>query len=118
MKYFKIIEFYVNVFLIITFTLIFLNDADKFEILFIGYFVVGGVQVTGMIFHALFNWFTHRGGRRHFYHWLTAVLVALMPTGIIFYLLFWLAPILAIYYSFLCWSELQFIRKRELIHLK
>ena len=115
MKYFKITDLGISISLVLVFGVLGCQD---FRHLITGYFIVGGWQVVSMIVHAVGGWFNHIGSRRRMYHWITAITICLMPTGFIFYLLLFVAPVMAIYYSLMCYLELRALLFKELIHLK
>ncbi len=117
MKTFKLIEFYVNVLLIAAFTISYFIRREG-SMLFIGYFTVGSVQLFSMILHAVKRWFTGTKSFRLYYHWLVALLLALTPFGIGLYILLYASPFLAIFYTYICWRELQYIKLKEFVHLK
>lgn len=116
MKRFKMIDWVTSVVLIAGFLLASLVRKDGTFI--VGYFVVGAWQVVSMIVHATNGWFTTRGGTRYIYHRIMALLIGLMPLLFVFWFLLYLAPLLALWYTAICWQELQFMRKRAFIHLK
>ncbi len=115
MKQFKIIDLFVSVMLIISFSILSLVKQDG--IFFIGYFIVGGWQVISMIVHAVTHTFTHWPGARYAYHWVTLIAVLTMPLGSIWILLF-AAPVMAVYYTWLCYNEVYVKMKRPIDLLK
>jgi hypothetical protein len=123
MNTFKTIDVYIQVALIAIFTIL---SIVKFDSTFItGYFAVGSYQFVSMIVHECGQWFTIRGGSRRVYHNTTYVLVvcmALTPlvyvTGIVFLPLLFIAPLLAVYYTWLCYRETFVYMKRPLSVLK
>jgi hypothetical protein len=82
-----------------------------------GYFIVGGWQVISMIIHAVTKTFTHRSGKRYVYHWITFISVITMPMGS-FWILFFTAPFMAVYYTWLCFDEVRKMNQRPLALLK
>lgn len=116
MRTFKTIDFYGQVLLIVGFALAQLIWGEA--IFIIGYFVVGSWQVISMLVHYYNNWFTGKGTARSFYHWVTLITVLLMITVVIFYLLLFLAPFMAIYYCWLCYDEVYHKMQRPLAQLK
>jgi hypothetical protein len=118
MKIFKLTEFYMNVILIAAFAISFLISG-KGDLLFIAYFTVGAVQLFSMIIHAVNHWFTGRKSFRLYYHWLVFVLLLLVPVGGIgLFILLYAAPFLAMFYTYICWRELQYVKLKEFVHLK
>lgn len=118
MKTFKLVEFYLNILLIASFTIAFLLKSDG-DILFSAYFTVGAIQLFSMILHAWKGWFTGRKSIRLYYHWLVFLLLLLVPVmGIGLFILLYASPFLALTYTFICWRELQYLKLKEFVHLK
>jgi hypothetical protein len=117
MKTFKQFELLINVLLILSFT-IYSFIFQTMDTLFLSYFLIGAVQVAGMLIHAGKSWFTANRSIRWFYHWIVLVLLLLFPTGFSFYFLLYTAPVFAVFYTYLCWRELQTVKLKELVHLK
>jgi hypothetical protein len=124
MRRFKKIDFEINVILIIICTVFaFCNGGAGF---FIGYFVVGGWQLVSMLVHYYKNWFCEKGTKRRSYQ--TAVIVVLISalTGFIFFpimmlvaiVLLFAAPVMAIYYTWICYDETYVKMQRPLALLK
>ena len=121
MKNFKICDFWISAGLIISFTILniidFKGNILNTPVLFAAYFTVGGWQVISMIVHAVTHTFTHWPGARYAYHWVSLIAVITMPLGSIWILLF-AAPFMAVYYTWLCYSEVYVKMKRPLDLLK
>ncbi len=117
MKTFKQFELLINVILLISFTFYSILFATM-DVLFLSYFLVGGIQVMGMLVHIGKNWFTASRSIRWFYHWIVLALLLLFPTGFSFYFLLYTAPLFAVFYTYLCWRELETVKLKELVHLK
>lgn len=117
MKTFKLIEFYVNVLLIAAFAISYFISREG-GMLFIAYYTVGAVQLFSMILHAVKRWYTGKKSFRLYYHWLVFLLLLLIPTGIGLYILLYTSPFLAIFYTYICWRELQYVKLKEFVHLK
>jgi hypothetical protein len=115
MKKFKIWDMWVSILLIIAFAIASLVNQDY--TFMVGYFVVGGWQVISMLVHAFTKLFTHRGGARYVYHWITFASVATMPLGS-FWILLFTAPFMAVYYTGLCYTEVRKMNQRPLALLK
>jgi hypothetical protein len=84
MKQFKIIDFWISIGLIISFTTISVIEGfDGFisNYFLSGYFVVGGWQVISMLVHAFNHWFTSNNSTRYFYHCITFISLITMPVG-------------------------------------
>ena len=140
MKRFKIIDFWISVGLIIFFAILTLTPIripilisvlgvrDSFGNLIAGYFVVGGWQVVSMLVHAIAGWFSPRGSARERYSALVLVLIVLVSLGLWFqvyqiifvlYPLLFLAPVMALYYTYMCYREVFYkMRERPLDVLK
>lgn len=115
MKKFKKTDAWVSAFLITGFAVAsFINRDSTF---IIGYFVVGGWQVISMLLHAWFHLFTEKKGSRYVYHWITFISLLTMPVGSFFILLF-IAPFMAIYYTGLCFDEVRKMNQRPIAILK
>lgn len=117
MKTCKQFELLVNLILILSFTF-YLLLFQTINTLFLSYFVVGGVQVLGMLLHTGTGWFTANSSIRWYYHWAILVLLLLLPTGFSFYFLLYTAPLFAVFYFYICWRELETVKLKELVHLK
>jgi hypothetical protein len=119
MKTFKIIDVWTSIGLIISFMALIIYDAREFDVMnnliFTGYFVVGGWQVISMLVHAITRTFNY--GARYVYHWITLIAVATMPVGS-FWILLFAAPFMALYYTWICWREVYIKIKRPLEMLK
>jgi hypothetical protein len=92
----------------------------------VGYFVVGGWQLISMLVHITNNWFTNRHSARYVYQTFVLVIICLGITGIIvpqvlmamLFLLVFVSPFMAIYYTWLCYHELTVRMQRPLAALK
>lgn len=115
MKKFKRIDAIISLVLITVFAIATIINRDNTFI--IGYFVVGGWQVISMLVHAYYKCFTQKKSSRYVYHWITLISLLTMPVGSIFILLF-IAPIMAVYYTGLCFAEVKRMNMRPLAILK
>jgi len=115
MKKLKTIDLFINITLIAGFAINWLIKMD--DSYFYGYFVVGGWQVTSMLFHVYNGIFTYKEGSRNTYHWITLISLVTMPLGSIWILLF-AAPFMAVYYTYLCYHEVYVKMQRPLALLK
>lgn len=125
MKKFKTADTWISIFLITGATIFgFARRNDSF---IVGYFIVGGWQVISMIIHAVKGWFTEKGSRRLIYHYIVAatILITLgaMPAApyislFLLYALLFVAPLMAVYYSYICLHEVKLINRRPLDELK
>jgi hypothetical protein len=126
MKEFKQIDWLISVLLIV----IFLVMGFIHSIWFLyGYFIVGGWQVISMIVHELAGWFVIRGSLRRSYHVIVLVIMILgcsfiiyEPLAFISYLLCFImlfaAPVMALFYTSLCYNEWKSLSRRPLSVLK
>jgi hypothetical protein len=116
MRNFKIADMWFSITLIVGF-MVYCITAQDIEYLFIGYFVVGGWQVVSMLVHAATRTFTYTGGARVIYHWVTFFSLVTMPLGS-FWILWFIAPFMAVFYTWLCYHEVYVKMKRPLADLK
>lgn len=115
MKKFKSLDMWVSTGLIAGFAIASLINGD--DTFFIGYFVVGSWHVISMIVHAVNGWFTEKWKPRYVYHWITFISLMTMPMGS-FWILLFTAPFMAVYYTWLCYSEVRKMNERPLAILK
>lgn len=111
MKRFKQLDLLISTGMIAGFLVACIIDTG---LIFTAYFVTGGWQVLSMIVHATAGWFTRKGSARNTYHWTTVIIIALACLtplvyifGFIFFLLLFLAPVLAVIYTLICYGELK-----------
>ena len=119
MRQFKILDFWINIGLIISsFTISMLEGGEDFlhNGFLIGYFIVGGWQVISMVVHTYNRCFTYKWGARYIYHWITLIAVVTIPGS--FWVLFIAAPFMAIFYIWLCYRETYIKMLRPLSVLK
>lgn len=122
MKTFKLIDVWISIILIFGFTFLCLVNI---EFLFYAYFITGGWQIISMIVHALTGWFMKKGGARQIYIITVAIILSAALLGfvfepflIMFFFLLFGAPILAIIYTHICYTELSKLKTREQLTLK
>ncbi len=123
MKTYKLYDLLISTALIVIFLVISLLQKD--HSFFIGYFVVGGWQLISMIVHIYYNWFTQQGGKRYYYSSAVFIILVIAALGfviypflLIFYVLLFAAPFMAVYYAWICYTEVRAIYQHELIQLK
>lgn len=119
MKRFKIIDFWINTGLIISFIIVaILEKGRNFMATYFlaGYFIVGGWQVISMIVHLVARCFIYKGGKRYWYNWITLIAVSTMPGS--FWALLYVAPFMAVYYAYICYRETYVMMQRPLALLK
>ncbi len=123
MKQFQIIDFWISVGLIFSFTIIVFLEAKKLSFLndslLLGYFVVGTWQVISIIIHLVHKNKILISSLRKIYSLVTLICLITMPMGfLMFAILFYLAPFMAIFYTCICGIELFSKAKRSLDQLK
>ena len=117
MKKYKELDCWISTGLIIGFALLILFNPHNFpENLIAAYLVVGGWQITSMLVHIACGYFTQIGGARFIYHWISFIAVITLPASC--WVLFYAAPFMAIYYTWLCFTETYIKMKRPMELLK
>lgn len=124
MKQFKLYDTWISIGLIIGFTLFSLVKLDYTFL--IGYCVIGGWQLISMVVHGLNRWFVQKGSARYRYHYMVAIIVLLSLVGllaypllmIVLFVLLFAAPVMAVYYTWLCYREVYVKMQRPLAILK
>lgn len=131
MKQFKVIDYWISLVLIVAFFIYGFVKQDSGFI--IGYFVVGGWQLISIIVHSANNWFFSVNSSRSNYTkviiWIGIIILlsffsALLFNPIGYLLLIELlvlliaAPLMAIYYTIMCYEEVYVKMKRPLAFLK
>lgn len=120
MKTFKLIDFWGQVILISSSLLSVLWDT---EIVFYGYFVVGGWQVCSCVAHGyLENNYFQAKDRKYYTKtllWVFIIGVISIPVWIIYgFLLLFVSPFMAIWYASICYTENKLLEHKSLVHLK
>jgi len=123
METFKRIDFWLSVALILIGTIHSFILLDETFIYW--YFIVGGWQVISMLFHSVNGWFTRKNGSRYLYSCTVAVIIALglltlviQIFAVIYLILLFAAPLMAIFYALLCSDELKELKKNHDLSLK
>ena len=119
MKRFKLIDFWINIGLIIsTVTISILKGEENFfhNSFLMGYFIVGGWQVISMLVHVYNRCFTKKWGARYIYHWVAFIAVITIPGS--FWILLYIAPFMAAYYTYVCYRETFVKMQRPIALLK
>ena len=95
------------------------------KIALLGCYITGAWQLASMLFHAHYNCFTKKGSVRYYYHWLAAAACCcLLLAGILtafrfmYFLLLVSAPLMAFYYTYICYQEVFIKMQRPLAILK
>lgn len=125
MKRFKIVDFWISVLLITGFTLFLAYDFTS-ECLFTSYYAIGCWQLVSLFVHLLMKWFTQKGTPRFLYQITVAFILCIALSGLVVkeimgplaIVMFFLAPVMAIYYTVICHMEIHTIMKRPLDALK
>ncbi|MFN0083717.1 MAG: hypothetical protein ACKVOM_14510 [Ferruginibacter sp.] len=123
MKKFNEIDFFISTGLIIAYSIIIIIEPKQAPInnyyLLQGYFVVGGWQVISMIVHILFRGKQPLSYVRRVYTGITLLCLVTMPMGfVMFAILLFVAPFMAIFYTCICANEVFKKVKRPLDYLK
>ncbi len=121
-KYYEI-DFFVSMGLIIAYSIIIIMEPKQAPInnyyLLQGYFVVGGWQVTSMIVHILFREKRSLSYIRKVYSGITLLCLVTLPLGfLMFAILLFAAPFMAIFYTCMCANEVFRKVKRPMDYLK
>lgn len=124
MKRFKIIDFWVSVTLIVCFTIASIARCDTTFIY--GYFIVGGWQLISMFVHFINHWFCGYGSTRYIYHWIVAITIFCTALGVVVYIFLYIvltvlilaAPVMALFYTWMCYKETYIKMQRPLALLK
>ncbi|MEJ7588544.1 MAG: hypothetical protein WKI04_13365 [Ferruginibacter sp.] len=115
MKQFKIIDIIISITLIAGFSIYWLIKQDTSFI--IAYCVVGTWQGASMIIHVYNKCFVNKKGSRYYYHWVALTSIVTMPL-FSYRILFFTAPFMAVYYTYLCYHEVTVKMQRPLSLLK
>ena len=123
MNQFKIIDFWISVGLIFSFSIIVFLEEKKISFdldsLLLGYFVIGTWQIISLITHLVYKNKILISSVRKIYSLITLICLITMPMGfLMFAILFYLAPFMAIFYTCICGIELISKAKRPLYQLK
>ncbi len=124
MRKFKLVDCWISITLIASFTILSLIRLDYSFL--IGYCVVGGWQLVSMAVHHANRWFTHGKGKRSNYHITVAVIFILALVGVMINAVLWVvmvmllfaAPLMAGYYAWLCYNEVYVKMQRPLAALR
>lgn len=119
MKTFKMIDCWVSAISIIFFAAasVFYDDGLLNDTLLLGYLVVGFWQAVSMCVHVFAGSFMQKWGKRYLYHWLSFIAIVTLPVGS-YWILYVAAPFMAIYYTWLCYTETYYRMKRPMDLLK
>lgn len=116
MKTYKRIELYLNSALIVGFICVF-AITKIFELIFISCLILGIIQLLSTFIHIVKWWFrNHR--LRVIYHFLLILFFVSIPAGVPFWLLLYVSPLIAVFYTYICLREYQILKFKELVHLK
>jgi len=122
MKTFKIIDFWLQIILIMTCFLLIISGSLN---LYYGYFIIGGFQLISMLIHEITKSFVPKGSARRVYQTIVYVIVSFMlltplinAFGFVFIPMAFAAPFMAVYYIRMCYKETYIYFKRPLSVLK
>ncbi len=116
MKKFKIFDVWISALLILASLLIAIFG--KSFAFIIGYFIVGGWQIISMLVHIYnTNWISQPNVSRKIYCWVTALSLLSFPIGGYIILLL-IAPLMAFFYTYICYEETYKKMKRPLDDLR
>lgn len=124
MKKFKTIDIWIST-LLITISII-IGLIERNHTVIACYFIVGGWQIISMLVHGINRWFTEMYGIRYFYHSTVLVIIIVSILGIwvypliliLLYILLYVAPVMAVFYTWLCYREVYVKMQRPLAMLK
>jgi undecaprenyl pyrophosphate phosphatase UppP len=125
MKTFKIIDTYMSIVLIGISIIIGITNYQV-DWFIASYFAVGGWQVISMIVHEVSKTFVHPKSTRRLYHYIVLVVISTILLGLVLdntvlmllYILLFVAPFMAIFYTIICYNETFNKMKRPLAALK
>lgn len=117
MRTFKLTDAFISLGLILFCCGYCLADGGSIERIVTSYFIIGGWQTISMIVHALKKGYVKKNSYRSTYHWITLISLVTLPFGA-FYILLFIAPLMAIFYTGLCLQECFGKPKRPLSFLK
>ena len=120
MKTFKLIDFWGQVLLIAGSLLSILWDS---EIVFYGYFFVGGWQLLSCVAHGSLKDKYFAVNDRKYYLltllWVFITGIVTIPVWILYgFGLLFVSPFLAIWYASICYAENKLLEHKSLVHLK
>lgn len=124
MKTFKRIDCWISAVLVILFAILSLIRMDATFIY--GYFIVGAWQIISMLVHEYNRSFCGKGSARTMYHRIVIIVLSCALTGFLIYPLLFIvlagllfaAPLMAVYYTWLCYNEVYVKMQRPLAVLK
>jgi len=120
MKSYKLIDFWIQVILISGSLLCCLLDPSY---LLYAYFLVGGWQLLGCLLHAIYKQHYYEARDRKNYLktllWVFILGVVTIPVWPLYgFGLFFISPLLAVWYASICYHENKLLEYKSLIHLK
>lgn len=124
MKKFKRADYIISTVLIIGFIACYYLKTEKTY--FTGCLVVGGWQILSMIVHAINRCFINKNGLRFIYQYVVLILIVTVIVSVLFLdsgitilnFLYYTAPAMAIFYTWLCYHEVTVKMRRPLALLK
>ncbi len=124
MRKFKIIDVWINILLIVIFSIVTWISRDNYRMAVLSYFIVGGWQIISMLVHILHPTFKITTARSIYQYTLIIVTVLVLlsiPFDMVLlalYLLLIVSPFMAIYYTYVCYRETYVKMKRPMDQLK
>ena len=117
MKKFKQIDLAGQLILIASFVLVSIFSSPAY--IFTGYFIVGLWQIISMVVHKVNDWNMQQVPRRY-YHKISLVTVVLILLAftiggyffVTLYIMLFAAPLMAVFYTSLCFREITCLEKR------
>lgn len=122
MKSFKLLDFWISCGIIFCFTVLSFGLSGIYY--FFGCFVIGCWQMFSMLVHGFNRCFTIKGGKRYYYHFMTAGILLLWIPGIVFqirsfaYPIVFICSLMSVYYTWICYDEVFNKMQRPLALLK
>ena len=120
MNPYKLIDFWIQV-ILISGSLIYCFLDPSF--LLYAYFLVGGWQLLSCLFHAIYKGHYYEAGDRKYYLkallWVFILGIVTIPVWLLYgFGLLFISPLLALWYTFICYHENKLLEHKSLIHLK
>lgn len=116
-KTFKRIDLFISIALILFLFVKVLLAKGDLVILMLAYLVIGSWHSVSMLVHVFTRTFTYHNGIRSYYHLISLIMVLSIPIGSLFIIIY-LGPLFALFYTWLCYDELHRKMQRPLALLK
>ena len=122
MKKFKTIDFFINMSLLLSALIFWIIQSNQG---FYWYFIVGGWQLTSLVVHYFLDWFRKSTNRKFYHRIIFALLLFSIPAMLLpylgmLYLIFLLivSPLIAVWYTVICYVETYVYLERPLARLR